>query len=199
MAPFHRRDVEESTGEVLHADEVGVQEQRGSRRHLGVVEDRGVLEAKLRERHVADAQILETDIAGEASILMNIQEMSTAIQYRLPVKIFILNNEYMGMVRQWQELLHDKNYSESYTEALPDFVKLAEAYGAVGIRAKTPDELDEKIKEMINTDKPVIFDCVVDKVENCYPMIPSGKPHNQMLLGPEDEKEEVSDEGKTLV
>ena len=148
---------------------------------------------------IAHPKKLVVDIAGEASILMNIQEMSTAIQYRLPVKIFILNNEYMWMVRQWQELLHDKNYSESYTEALPDFVKLAEAYGAVGIRAKTPDELDEKIKEMINTDKPVIFDCVVDKVENCYPMIPSGKPHNQMLLGPEDEKEEVSDEGKTLV
>ena len=148
---------------------------------------------------IAHPKKLVIDIAGEASILMNIQEMSTAIQYRLPVKIFILNNEYMGMVRQWQELLHDKNYSESYTEALPDFVKLAEAYGAVGIRAKTPDELDEKIKDMINIDKPVIFDCVVDKVENCYPMIPSGKPHNQMLLGPEDEKEEVSDEGKTLV
>jgi len=147
---------------------------------------------------IAHPKKLVVDVAGEASILMNIQEMSTAIQYRLPVKIFILNNEYMGMVRQWQELLHDKNYSESYTEALPDFVKLAEAYGAVGIRAKTPDELDEKIKEMISTDKPVIFDCVVDKVENCYPMIPSGKPHNQMLLGPEDEKE-VSDEGKTLV
>ena len=148
---------------------------------------------------IAHPKKLVVDVAGEASILMNIQEMSTAIQYRLPVKIFILNNEYMGMVRQWQELLHDKNYSESYTEALPDFVKLAEAYGAVGIRAKTPDELDEKIKEMISIDKPVIFDCVVDKVENCYPMIPSGKPHNQMLLGPEDEKEEVSDEGKTLV
>ena len=148
---------------------------------------------------IAHPKKLVVDIAGEASILMNIQEMSTAIQYRLPIKIFILNNEYMGMVRQWQELLHDKNYSESYTEALPDFVKLAEAYGAVGIRAKTPGELDEKIKEMINTDRPVIFDCVVDKAENCYPMIPSGKPHNQMLLGPEDEKEEVSDEGKTLV
>ncbi len=148
---------------------------------------------------IAHPKKLVVDIAGEASILMNMQEMSTAVQYRLPIKIFILNNEYMGMVRQWQELLHDKNYSESYTEALPDFVKLAEAYGAVGIRAKTPDELDEKIKEMINSDKPVIFDCVVDKIENCYPMIPSGKPHNQMLLGPEDEKEEVSDEGKTLV
>ena len=147
---------------------------------------------------IAHPKKLVVDIAGEASILMNMQEMSTAVQYKLPIKIFILNNEYMGMVRQWQELLHDKNYSESYTEALPDFVKLAEAYGAVGIRAKTPDELDEKIKEMINSDKPVIFDCVVDKQENCYPMIPSGKPHNQMLLGPEDEKD-VSDEGKTLV
>jgi len=147
---------------------------------------------------VAHPKKLVVDIAGEASILMNMQEMSTAVQYRLPVKIFILNNEYMGMVRQWQELLHDKNYSESYTEALPDFVKLAEAYGAVGIRAKTPNELDEKIKEMINSDKPVIFDCVVDKQENCYPMIPSGKAHNQMLLGPEDKKD-VSDEGKTLV
>ena len=147
---------------------------------------------------IAHPKKLVVDIAGEASILMNMQEISTAVQYRLPIKIFILNNEYMGMVRQWQELLHDKNYSESYTEALPDFVKLAEAYGAVGIRAKTPDELDEKIKEMINSDKPVIFDCLVDKQENCYPMIPSGKPHNQMLLGPEDEKD-VSDEGKTLV
>ena len=148
---------------------------------------------------IAHPKKLVVDIAGEASILMNMQEMSTAVQYKLPIKIFILNNEYMGMVRQWQELLHDKNYSESYTEALPDFVKLAEAYGAVGIRAKTPDELDEKIKEMINSNKPVIFDCVVDKQENCYPMIPSGKPHNQMLLGSEDEKEDVSDEGKTLV
>jgi acetolactate synthase-1/2/3 large subunit len=147
---------------------------------------------------VAHPKKLVIDIAGEASILMNMQEMSTAVQYRLPIKIFIINNEYMGMVRQWQELLHDKNYSESYTEALPDFVKLAEAYGAIGIRAKTPDELDEKIKEMINSDQPVIFDCLVDKQENCYPMIPSGKPHNQMLLGPEDEKD-VSDEGKTLV
>ena len=148
---------------------------------------------------VAQPGKLVIDIAGEASVLMTIQEMSTAVQYRLPIKIFILNNEYMGMVRQWQELLHDKNYSESYSEALPDFVKLAEAYGCVGIRASKPSELDEKIKEMIAIDRPVIFDCVVDKEENCYPMIPSGKPHNQMLLGPQDEKEEVSDEGKTLV
>jgi len=136
---------------------------------------------------VAHPKRLVIDIAGEASILMNIQELSTAVQYRLPVKIFILNNEYMGMVRQWQELLHDKNYSESYSEALPDFVKLAEAYGAIGIRASKPDELDEKIKEMIDVDKPVIFDCRVTKEENCFPMIPSGKAHNEMILGPDDE------------
>ncbi len=142
---------------------------------------------------------LVVDIAGEASVLMTMQEMSTAVQYKLPIKIFILNNEYMGMVRQWQELLHEKNYSESYTAALPDFVKLAEAYGCVGIRATKPSELDEKINEMMSTDRPVIFDCLVDKMENCYPMIPSGKAHNQMLLGPEDEKEEISAEGKTLV
>ena len=147
---------------------------------------------------VAHPDKLVIDIAGEASVLMTMQEMSTAVQHKLPIKIFILNNEYMGMVRQWQELLHEKNYAESYTAALPDFVKLAEAYGCVGIRAKTPDELDQKIKEMIEVDKPVIFDCVVDKEENCFPMIPSGKPHNQMLLGPQDE-EEISDEGKALV
>jgi acetolactate synthase-1/2/3 large subunit len=147
---------------------------------------------------VANPGKLVIDIAGEASVLMTMQEMSTAVQYRLPIKIFILNNEYMGMVRQWQELLHEKNYSESYTAALPDFVKLAEAYGCVGIRAKTPDELDHKIEEMININKPVIFDCVVDKMENCFPMIPSGKPHNQMLLGPQDD-DEISDEGKVLV
>jgi len=149
---------------------------------------------------IANPGKLVIDIAGEASILMNIQELSTAVQYRLPVKIFIINNQYMGMVRQWQELLHDKNYSESYTEALPDFVKLAEAYGAVGIRAKTPDELDEKIKLMLQSDKPVIFDCVVDKVENCFPMIPSGKAHNEMILGPSDkEDKKISEEGKVLV
>ena len=149
---------------------------------------------------IANPDKLVIDIAGEASVLMTMQEMSTAVQYKLPIKIFILNNEYMGMVRQWQELLHEKNYAESYTAALPDFVKLAEAYGCIGIRAKTPDELDEKINEMINIERPVIFDCLVDKHENCFPMIPSGKPHNQMLLGPKDEeKEEVSEEGKVLV
>ena len=146
---------------------------------------------------VANPGKLVIDIAGEASVLMTMQEMSTAVQYKLPIKIFILNNEYLGMVRQWQELLHEKNYSESHIAALPDFVKLAEAYGCVGIRAKTPDELDQKIKEMIKVDRPVIFDCVVDKEENCFPMILSGKPHNQMLLGKEEE--EISDEGKTLV
>ena len=149
---------------------------------------------------IAHPNKLVVDIAGEASVLMTIQEMSTAVQYNLPIKIFILNNEYMGMVRQWQELLHDKNYSESYSAALPDFVKLAEAYGCVGIRAKTPEELDDKIIEMINTDRPVIFDCMVDKQENCFPMIPSGKPHNQMLLGPKDqEKNKITGKGKTLV
>ena len=149
---------------------------------------------------VAHPNKLVVDIAGEASVLMTMQEMSTAVQYSLPIKIFILNNEYMGMVRQWQELLHEKNYSESYTAALPDFVKLAEAYGCVGIRAKTPDELDDKIIEMINTDRPVIFDCMVDKEENCFPMIPSGKPHNQMLLGPKDQKEnKTTKKGRTLV
>ncbi len=148
---------------------------------------------------VANPGKLVIDIAGEASVLMTMQEMSTAVQYNLPIKIFILNNQYMGMVRQWQELLHEKNYSESYTAALPDFVKLAEAYGCIGIRATNPKELDDKIKEMLDVNKPVIFDCVVDKNENCFPMIPSGKPHNQMLLGEQDEKEEISEEGKVLV
>ena len=148
---------------------------------------------------VANPEKLVIDIAGEASVLMTMQEMSTAVQYKLPIKIFILNNQYMGMVRQWQELLHEKNYSESYTEALPDFVKLAEAYGCIGIRASKPDELDKKIEEMLSVNKPVIFDCVVDKEENCYPMIPSGKPHNQMLLGKQDEDKAISEKGKTLV
>jgi len=125
---------------------------------------------------------LVIDIAGEASIQMMLQEMSTALQYNLPIKVFILNNEYMGMVRQWQELLHGGRYSQSYSESLPDFVKLAEAYGAVGIRCDNPGDLDAKILEMINVDRPVIFDCIVDKTENCFPMIPSGKAHNEMLL-----------------
>jgi acetolactate synthase-1/2/3 large subunit len=131
---------------------------------------------------MAHPESLVIDIAGEASILMNIQEMSTAKQYKLPVKIFILNNEYMGMVRQWQELLHGGRYSSSYSEALPDFVKLAEAYGAHGIRCSDPADLDRAIQEMIDYPGAVIFDCVVAKEENCYPMIPSGKAHNEMIL-----------------
>jgi acetolactate synthase-1/2/3 large subunit len=140
------------------------------------------------------------DIAGEASILMNIQEMSTAVQYRLPVKIFILNNQYMGMVRQWQELLYGARYSESYTDSLPDFVKLAEAYGGAGLRATKPDEVDDVIKEMLSNDRLTIVDVAVDQTENCFPMIPSGAPHNEMLLGPEDEAEKpVSEDGMVLV
>ncbi|MGJ4855081.1 acetolactate synthase 3 large subunit [Labrys sp. KB_33_2] len=132
---------------------------------------------------LAHPEALVIDIAGEASIQMMLQEMSTAVQYRLPVKIFILNNEYMGMVRQWQELLHGGRYSESYSAALPDFVKLAEAYGGVGIRCTKPEDLDAAIMQMIDTPHPVIFDCHVDKSENCFPMIPSGKAHNEMILG----------------
>ena len=149
---------------------------------------------------IAHPDKLVIDIAGEASVLMTMQEMSTAVQYNLPIKIFVLNNQYMGMVRQWQELLHEKNYSESYSEALPDFVKLAEAYGCKGIKASNPEELDEKIKEMIDHKGPVIFDCQVDPNENCFPMIPSGKPHNQMILGPNDKEEnKITGKGKALV
>jgi acetolactate synthase-1/2/3 large subunit len=144
---------------------------------------------------------LVIDIAGEASVLMNMQEMSTAVQHRLPVKVFIINNKYMGMVRQWQELLHGGRYSESYMDALPDFVKLAEAYHAVGIRCEKPAELDGAIREMIEVDKPVIFDCVVDPAENCFPMIPSGRAHNEMLLGDAAVKIEdaITEEGKMMV
>ncbi len=149
---------------------------------------------------IAHPDKLVIDIAGEASVLMTMQEMSTAVQYNLPIKIFVLNNQYMGMVRQWQELLHEKNYSESYSEALPDFVKLAEAYGCKGIKANNPSELDDKIKEMLEHNGPVIFDCQVDPNENCFPMIPSGKPHNQMILGPNDQDgNKITGKGKSLV
>ena len=149
---------------------------------------------------IANPNALVIDIAGDASILMNIQEMSTAVQYRLPVKIFILNNEYMGMVRQWQELLHGGRYSESYTDSLPDFVKLAESYRALGLRAKNADELDDVIEEMINSDKTVIADIWVDKEENCFPMIQSGSAHNEMLLSKDQEQDKKSAEkGKILV
>ena len=154
---------------------------------------------------MAHPKSLVIDIAGDASILMNIQEMSTAVQYRLPVKVFILNNQYMGMVRQWQQLLHGNRISESYTAALPDFVKLAEAYGGIGLRAEKPAELDGKIHEMLDApaDKPVIFDCRVAALANCFPMIPSGKAHHEMLLGEEVSDEEIEraigKEGKVLV
>src|SRR5882672_11328516 len=149
---------------------------------------------------IAHPDALVIDVAGEASILMNIQEMSTIAQYRLPVKAFILNNQYMGMVRQWQELLHGGRYSESYTAALPDFVKLAEAFGALGLRVENPADLDDAIRRMIEEPRAVILDVAVDQAENCFPMIPSGAAHNEMLLGPEDKAQSpVSEEGMVLV
>ncbi len=148
---------------------------------------------------VAHPDALVIDIAGEASVQMTMQEMSTAVQYDLPIKIFILNNEWMGMVRQWQQLLHGERYSQSYSRALPDFVKLAEAFGAVGIRADRPEELDGKIEEMLSVRKPVIFDCRVAKTENCFPMIPSGKAHNEMILGEKQTGGAIDDAGKMLV
>ena len=149
---------------------------------------------------IANPDALVVDIAGDASILMNIQEMSTAVQHRLPVKIFILNNEYMGMVRQWQELLHGGRYSESYTDSLPDFVKLAESFNAVGLRAKNPEELDQVIIDMIESDKTVIADIWIDKEENCFPMIQSGSAHNEMLLNKNQTQDQISAEkGKVLV
>ncbi len=147
---------------------------------------------------VAHPDALVIDIAGEASVLMTMQEMSTAVQYRLPIKIFILNNEYMGMVRQWQQLLHGGRYSHSYSEALPDFVKLAEAYGAKGIRASTPAELDDAIRAMLDHPGPVIFDCRVDKEENCLPMIPSGAAHFEMIL-PDAADAEDTEAGRMMV
>ncbi|MBJ7417831.1 MAG: acetolactate synthase 3 large subunit [Niveispirillum sp.] len=149
---------------------------------------------------IANPGALCIDVAGEASIQMNIQEMSTALQYRLPVKVFILNNQWMGMVRQWQELLHGSRYSESYSEALPDFVKLADAFGGVGLRATKVSEVDDVIAEMIAIPRPVIVDMCVDQKENCFPMIPGGKAHNEMLLGPADKVSEATpEEGMVLV
>ena len=150
---------------------------------------------------MAHKDSLVIDIAGEASVQMTMQEMSTAVQYGLPIKIFIINNEWMGMVRQWQQLLHGERYSHSYSESLPDFVKLAEAYGALGLRADDPDELDAKILQMIDSPLPVLFDCRVTKDENCFPMIPSGKAHNEMLLGDSgvDLDTVIDDEGRIMV
>ena len=149
---------------------------------------------------VANPGALVIDVAGEASIMMNIQEMATAVQYRLPVKVFILNNRWMGMVKQWQELLHGSRYSESYSEALPDFVKLADAFGGVGLRADTVGDLDGVIEEMLKTTMPTIVDVAVDPAENCFPMIPGGAAHNDMLLGPNDKQGSAQfEEGMVLV
>jgi len=150
---------------------------------------------------VAHPGSLVIDIAGDASVQMTMQEVSTAIQFNLPIKVFILNNQWMGMVRQWQQLLHGERYSHSYSDSLPDFVKLAEAYGALGLRADRPDELDAKIVQMIDSPLPVLFDCRVEASENCFPMIPSGKAHNEMILG-EDAGEiggVIDEAGKKLV
>jgi acetolactate synthase-1/2/3 large subunit len=140
---------------------------------------------------------LVIDIAGEASVQMTMQEMSTAVQHRLPIKVFILNNGWMGMVRQWQQLLHGERYAHSYSAALPDFVKMAEAFGCTGIRAERPDELDASIAQMIESPGPVLFDCRVAREENCYPMIPAGKAHNEMILA--DGAADIDDSGRTLV
>jgi acetolactate synthase-1/2/3 large subunit len=149
---------------------------------------------------IAHPDALVIDIAGEASILMNIQELSTAVQHRAPVKVFILNNQYMGMVRQWQELMHGGRYSQSYSEALLDFVKLAEAFGWTGLRVSDPAKLDETIRKMMTTEGPVIVDVSVDPAENCFPMIPSGKPHNEMMLSAADDGfANVPAEGRALV
>ena len=148
---------------------------------------------------VAHPDALVINVAGEASWLMNMQEMGTAVQYKLPVKQFILNNERLGMVRQWQELLHGERYSHSWSEALPDFVKLAEAFGAKGILCADANDLDDAIMEMLDYNGPVIFDCVVEKHENCFPMIPSGEPHNKMLLGEASTKDAIGTSGAVLV
>ncbi|MGF1501248.1 MAG: acetolactate synthase 3 large subunit [Paracoccaceae bacterium] len=148
---------------------------------------------------IAHRESLVINVAGEASWMMVMQEMSTAVQYRAPVKQFILNNERLGMVRQWQELLHGERYSQSYSEALPDFVKLAEAFGCKGIKCDRPDDLDEAIREMLAYPGPVIFDCLVEKHENCFPMIPSGKAHNEMLLGEADTAGAIGATGAVLV
>ncbi len=148
---------------------------------------------------MGDPNALVIDIAGEASIQMNIQEMATATQYRLPVKVFILNNEWMGMVRQWQELTYESRYSESYSDSLPDFVALAEAYGWKGIRCDDPAKLDDAIAEMLAYDGPVMFDCRVHKTSNCFPMIPSGAAHTDMILSADQVSGTMDDEAKALV
>ena len=148
---------------------------------------------------IAHPNSLVIDIAGEASFLMNMQELSTVKQYRLPVKVFIINNEYMGMVRQWQEIFHGGRYAESYTDSLPDFVALAESYGMKGLRATKPDQVDDLIKEMIAHDGPVIADVQVEKMENVFPMSPAGAGHHEMKLGSDDNVPLRTEEGMVLV
>jgi acetolactate synthase-1/2/3 large subunit len=148
---------------------------------------------------VAHPNSLVIDISGDASFLMNMQELSTIVQYKLPVKIFILNNQWMGMVRQWQELNHGTRYSESYTESLPDLIMLAKSFGIKGIRVNEIDELDHSLDEIINTDGPVIADIRIEKEENCFPMIPSGAAHNEMILSADDNNTNISEVGLALV
>ena len=148
---------------------------------------------------IAHPKSLVINVAGEASWLMNMQELGTAVQYNLPVKQFIINNKRLGMVRQWQELLHGGRYSHSWSDALPDFVKLAESYGIKGIKCEKPNELEKAIIEMIEYDGPVIFDCVVEKHENCFPMIPSGKAHNEMILEADQPENKIEESGAVLV
>ena len=148
---------------------------------------------------VAHPDSLVVDVAGEASFLMNMQEMSTAAQYRLPVKVFVLNNEYLGMVRQWQEFFHGGRYAESYTDSLPDFVRLAESFGWLGVRASRPDEVDDVIRRMIEHDGPVLADIRVDKMENVFPMIPAGAAHHEMKLSGDDAVPARTEEGMVLV
>jgi len=148
---------------------------------------------------IAHPDALVINVAGDASILMNIQEISTAVQFRLPVKQFILNNERLGMVRQWQQLLHGERYSQSWTESLPDFPKMAEAFGCKGRTVKDPAELDDAIREMIEYDGPFLLEVLVEKHENCFPMIPSGEPHNKMLLGDDKATDAIKGGGAVLV
>ena len=148
---------------------------------------------------VAHPDSLVIDVSGEGSFMMNMQELSTIAQYDLPVKIFILNNEWLGMVRQWQELIHGGRYSQSYSSSLPDFVKLADTFGMTGLVAETASGLDDVITQMLDTNGPVIADIRIEKEENCFPMIPSGAAHNEMILGPDDQGGAISDSGKILV
>ena len=148
---------------------------------------------------IAHPNSLVVCVAGEASFLMNMQELSTLSQYNLPVKVFILNNEYLGMVRQWQEFFHGGRYAESYSDSLPDFIDLAQSFGIKGLRAKNPNELEDLLFEMLNHEGPVIADVCIDKTENVFPMIPAGSGHNEMKLGQNDGMESSTDEGRSMV